>query len=144
MNSNLPTYSLGKLDGSMSAKNDLKAPYDFDSYAEPFFPVGERLESLAAQAEEEGDIEKAAELYLRAACVYRAAGPPAPPSDAQKLAWQKQRIAFYSGAKLVHHPLHSQMKETNTALDVDTWTLPWWSASSPILMQNLLLAKRTP
>jgi len=80
-------------------KNDLKQPYDFELYAKPFFPVAERLESLAAEAEEQGDTAKASELYLRAACVYRTARQPAPQCEAQRRAWQMQRIAFYNGAK---------------------------------------------
>lgn len=84
-------------------KNDLKPPYDFDRYAKPFFPVAERLESLASQAEEQGDTSKASELYLRAACVYRTAKQPSPSCDTQRLAWQRQRVAYYNGAKSVHH-----------------------------------------
>ena len=104
-----PPFSL-KTDGLIiCAKNDLNPPYDFDRYAKPFFPVAGRLESLAAQAEEQGDTAKAAELYLRAACVYRTARQPAPSCDAQKLAWQMQRIAFYNGAKSVHYPLHGRV-----------------------------------
>lgn len=86
----------------MRAKEPLTPPYDFDRYAKPFFPIAERLESQAAQAEEQGDTAKASELYLRAACVYRTAKQPAPSCDTQRLAWQKQRIAFYKGAKSVH------------------------------------------
>ena len=97
-----PPSSLMKPSGLTYGKNDLKPPYDFDRYARPFFPVAERLESLAVQAEDQGDVAKAAEYYLRAACVYRTARQPAPSCDTQRLAWQKQRIAFYNGAKSVH------------------------------------------
>lgn len=86
-------------------ENDLKPPYDFASYAKPFFPVAERLESLAAEAENQGDKSKASEFYLRAACVYRTARQPAPSCDTQRLAWQRQRIAFYKGAKYLDPPL---------------------------------------
>lgn len=108
----------------MFAKNDLKPPYDFGLYAKPFFPVAEKLETMAAQAEEQGDTAKAANLYLRAACVYRTARQPSPSCDIQRLAWQKQRIAFYSGAKSVHFPMQSRIHEINILSYADTWTLP--------------------
>lgn len=83
-------------------KDDLLSPYDFDLYAKRFFPVAERLESQAAEAEDQGDTKKASELYLRAACVYRTAKQPAPSCDTQRLAWHKQRAVYYKGAKSVH------------------------------------------
>lgn len=106
-----PPLSLCKSNALMCGKNDLKPPYNFDRYAKPFFPVAERLESLAVQAEDHGDTAKAAEFYLRAACVYRTARQPAPSCDTQRLAWQKQRIAFYNGAKSVHGSSHSKPRK---------------------------------
>jgi hypothetical protein len=39
-------------------------PYDWDSYAETFFPTAQELVRRAALAEEAGEKEKASELYL--------------------------------------------------------------------------------
>ncbi|KAL9101311.1 MAG: hypothetical protein Q9163_003423 [Psora crenata] len=90
-------------------KNPLKPPYDFVRYAEPFFPVAERLETQAAEAEAHGNMAKASDLYLRAACVYRTARQPAPSCDTQRLAWQRQRIAFYNGAQYLDPPLKEHL-----------------------------------
>ena len=56
---------------NLSLQKNLKPPYDFEAYAAPSLPVGECLERQAAEAERTGNIIKATELYLRAACVYR-------------------------------------------------------------------------
>jgi hypothetical protein len=109
-------------------KNDLQPPYDFDRYAKPFFPVAEKLEKLAVQAEEQGDTAKAADFFLRAACVYRTARQPTPSCDIQKLAWQRQRIAFYNGAKSVEFLLQGLTENAHFDLHADTWTLPLQSA----------------
>lgn len=42
----------------------LKEPYDWDEYAEMFFPKAEELERIALEAEEAGNKEKASEYYL--------------------------------------------------------------------------------
>lgn len=42
----------------------MREPYDWDAYAEAFFPKGEELVSRAEEAEKAGEREKASELYL--------------------------------------------------------------------------------
>ncbi|ORY09072.1 yellowish-green 1-like protein [Clohesyomyces aquaticus] len=87
------------------SENNIYPPYDFEVYSQPFFPVAERLEERAAIAEASGDFELASELYLRAACVYRTARQPCPISPRQKLAFQKQKQAFFKGASYLASPL---------------------------------------
>lgn len=43
---------------------DMKEPYDWDAYAETFFPQAEKLTKIAEEAEKAGETEKAAEYYL--------------------------------------------------------------------------------
>ncbi|KAH0167257.1 hypothetical protein KCU67_g3959, partial [Aureobasidium melanogenum] len=43
---------------------DYKEPYDWDDYAQVYFPKAEELVSEAQKAEQEGNKEKASELYL--------------------------------------------------------------------------------
>lgn len=45
-------------------EGDFKEPYDWDSYAQVYFPKAEELVAAAEKAEEEGHKEKASELYL--------------------------------------------------------------------------------
>lgn len=45
-------------------KKGLKEPYDWDEYAEMFFPKAEELANIAANAEAVGKKEKASEYYL--------------------------------------------------------------------------------
>lgn len=42
----------------------LKRPYDWDEYAQCFFPKAEELVARAEAAQNEGNLEKASELYL--------------------------------------------------------------------------------
>jgi hypothetical protein len=86
-------------------KNDLKPPYNFDEYCKPFFPVGDRLEQQAKEAEEAGDKDKARELWLRAACVWRTARQPCPMAPNQHIAWSRQKVAFYNGSRyaIINH-----------------------------------------
>jgi hypothetical protein len=41
-----------------------KPPYDWDKYAQAFFPKAEELAAEAEKAEQEGNKEKASEFYL--------------------------------------------------------------------------------
>ena len=41
----------------------MREPYDWDSYAETFFPTAEELMRRATDAEKAGEKEKASELY---------------------------------------------------------------------------------
>jgi len=47
-----------------SAQRDFKKPYNWDEYAAVFFPKAEALVERAEAAHEEGNVEKASELYL--------------------------------------------------------------------------------
>jgi len=42
----------------------MKEPYDWDAYAETFFPFAEKLAQTAEEAEKAGEKEKASEYYL--------------------------------------------------------------------------------
>ncbi|KAI3392129.1 hypothetical protein diail_6141 [Diaporthe ilicicola] len=86
-------------------KRGLKEPYDWDEYAEMFFPKAQELSEIAARAEEAGEGEKASEYYLRSSALYRIARFPAPRSEKQRLAWTLGKEAFYKGAALMEHPI---------------------------------------
>jgi len=45
-------------------QGNYKEPYDWDDYAQVYFPKAEELVSEAQKAEQEGNKEKASELYL--------------------------------------------------------------------------------
>ena len=78
---------------------NLRPPYDFEKYSQPFFPVAEDLDRRADTAEAAGDLSKACQLYMRAAAVYRIARFPTPQSPRQRLAWERQKAVFLKGAK---------------------------------------------
>jgi hypothetical protein len=42
----------------------MKEPWDWDEYAQCFFPKAEELAKRASEAEQAGEKEKASELYL--------------------------------------------------------------------------------
>ena len=42
----------------------MREPYDWDAYAETFFPKAEELVERAREAEKAGEKDKASELYL--------------------------------------------------------------------------------
>ena len=46
------------------AKKGLKEPYDWDEYAQMYFPKAEELSKIAEEAENAGEKEKASEYYL--------------------------------------------------------------------------------
>lgn len=56
----------------MLFQKGLKEPYDWDEYAEMFFPKAKELADIAAEAEKAGEKEKASEYYLSV---------PPPPTD---------------------------------------------------------------
>jgi len=45
-------------------QKDLKEPYDWDEYAETFFPKAEELNKIAEEADKAGEKDKASEYYL--------------------------------------------------------------------------------
>ncbi|KAI1339548.1 yellowish-green 1-like protein [Xylariaceae sp. FL0016] len=83
----------------------LKPPYDWDEYAQCFFPKAEELVGSAKAAESEGNREKASELYLRGSALYRIARFPAPRSEKQRQAWAKGKEAALEGLGLQKHSM---------------------------------------
>ncbi|OTB03038.1 hypothetical protein M426DRAFT_263842 [Hypoxylon sp. CI-4A] len=83
----------------------LKRPYNWDEYAQFFFPKAEELVARAETAEEEGNREKASELYLRGSALYRISRFPAPRSEKQRYAWTKGKEAAVKGLGLQHYPM---------------------------------------
>jgi hypothetical protein len=47
-----------------SSQKGLKEPYDWDEYAQMYFPKAEELLKIAEEAEKAGEKEKASEYYL--------------------------------------------------------------------------------
>ena len=47
----------------------MKEPWDWDEYAQCFFPKAEELAQRASEAEQAGEKEKASELYLLVPCL---------------------------------------------------------------------------
>ncbi|KAK4675682.1 hypothetical protein QC764_511770 [Podospora pseudoanserina] len=83
----------------------LKEPYNWDEYASMFFPQAFKLAFTARQAEQNGEKEKACELYLRSSALYRIARFPAPRSPKQHEAWNLCKQVFYKGASLLPIPI---------------------------------------
>ncbi|EMC95998.1 hypothetical protein BAUCODRAFT_34760 [Baudoinia panamericana UAMH 10762] len=79
-------------------------PYDWDKYAQTFFPKAEELLAIAEKADSEGNKEKASEFYLRASAVYRISRFPAPRSDKQREAWREGKKAAAKGMALRERP----------------------------------------
>jgi len=86
-------------------KKDMKEPYDWDEYAQQFFPKAEELAQQASEAEKAGEKEKASELYLRSSAVYRISRFPTPRSEKQHYAWKVGKEVFYKGCALSEHPI---------------------------------------
>ncbi|KAK5138084.1 hypothetical protein LTR08_005882 [Meristemomyces frigidus] len=85
-------------------KEGHKEPYDWDAYAQVYFPKAEELVAEAEKAEKEGNLEKASELYMRGSAVYRISRFPAPRSDKQRYAWQEGKKAAKKGLALRERP----------------------------------------
>ncbi|KAK0610711.1 yellowish-green 1-like protein [Bombardia bombarda] len=105
-------------------KKGLKEPYDWDEYAEMFFPKAEELSRIAEEAEEAGEREKASEYYLRSAAVYRISRFPAPRSERQRYAWRVGTETFYKGAALMEHPIKQVLVPHRHGLLSEGATIP--------------------
>ncbi|GIZ48646.1 hypothetical protein CKM354_001169800 [Cercospora kikuchii] len=81
-----------------------KEPYDWDKYAEAFFPKAEELLGIAEEAEKNGEMAKASEYFMRASAVYRISRFPAPRSEQQRHAWQEGKKAAKKGLALRDRP----------------------------------------
>lgn len=78
--------------------------YQPDEYAKPFLPVAEGLLTRAAEAEMQGDIEKARDYYLRAAAVFRIARFPINRSTLSQDAWERGKAAYIRGGQYLNPP----------------------------------------
>lgn len=58
---NLDTFGV---DDSLVLQKGLKEPYDWDEYAQIFMPKGVELIARAQEADRQGEVGKASELYL--------------------------------------------------------------------------------
>ena len=87
-------------------EGDFKEPYNWDEYAQVYFPQAEHLKSIAEQAEAAGEKEKASEYYLRASAVYRISRFPAPRSQVQREAWRLGKASCIKGLGMREHPVH--------------------------------------
>ena len=86
-------------------RKDMKEPYNWDEYAQMYFPKAEELAKIAEEAEKAGEKEKASEYYLRSSAVYRISRFPAPRSEQQRYAWNEGKKVFYKGAGLMEYPI---------------------------------------
>jgi dienelactone hydrolase len=84
---------------------DFKEPYNWDEYAQVYFPQAEKLSKIAQEAESKGEKEKASEYYLRSSAVYRISRFPAPRSEQQRYAWKMGKEAAIKGLGLRPHPV---------------------------------------
>ncbi|KIV92343.1 hypothetical protein PV10_06793 [Exophiala mesophila] len=105
-------------------KAGLKEPYDWDEYAQYYFPKAEELKSIAEEAEKAGETEKASEYYLRSSAVYRIARFPTFRSEKQKLAWKLGKEVFYKGAALMEHPIHEVLIPHKHGIDGEGDVVP--------------------
>ncbi len=78
--------------------------YQPDEYAKPFLPAAEKLVRQAEEAEEQGDTQKALDLYLRAAAVYRMARFPINRTPVSEQAWQKGKAAYAKAGQYLSPP----------------------------------------
>lgn len=91
------------------AAKDFKEPYDWDEYAQVYYPQAESLAAIARSAEDVGEEEKASEYYMRSSAVYRIARFPAPRSDVQREAWRLGKEMCIKGLSLRPHPVQEIM-----------------------------------
>ncbi|KEQ79600.1 alpha/beta-hydrolase [Aureobasidium pullulans] len=105
-------------------EGDYKEPYNWDDYAQVYFPKAEELVSKAREAEQEGNKEKASEFYLRASAVYRISRFPAPRSEKQRYAWQEGKKACIKGLGLREHPVHEIEVPHTHAIEGEGKTIP--------------------
>jgi predicted peptidase len=81
-----------------------------DDYAEAFFAPAETLSGSAEDAAAAGELDKARDLYLRAAAIYRIARFPINRSRLTDAAWARGKAAYEKGGAL--------FEAANLALDV--------------------------
>lgn len=85
-------------------KRDMREPYNWDEYAQIYFPQAEQLANIAKDAEKRGEEEKASEYYLRSSAVYRISRFPAPRSEVQREAWKRGKECALKGLRYAINP----------------------------------------
>nr|POE77977.1 heptaketide hydrolyase ayg1 [Quercus suber] len=122
-----------------------KEPYDWDKYAQVFFPKAEQLTAEAEKAEQEGQREKASEYYLRASAVYRISRFPAPRSEKQRYAWQEGKKVAAKGLALAARPTREITIPHKFGLEHEGKELPFYyhlppgaSSTSPVPLMIIL------
>ncbi|KAK0352512.1 hypothetical protein LTR59_008723 [Friedmanniomyces endolithicus] len=103
-----------------------KEPYDWDAYAQVFFPKAEELLGQAEKADREDNKEKASELYLRASAVYRISRFPAPRSEKQRYAWKEGKKAAIKGLALRERPTKEVIIPHKHALEHEGKQIPFY------------------
>ncbi|BCL25227.1 alpha/beta hydrolase [Streptomyces aurantiacus] len=78
--------------------------YRPDDYAKPFFPVAEQLVAAAQEALSKGGVVEGRDLFLRAAAVCRIARFPVNRSPLGQEAWEKGKVAYEQGGRLLDPP----------------------------------------
>ena len=84
--------------------DDPSVLYRPDDYAEPFLPVAQRLAEDADTAASNENPERAKQLYLRAAAVYRIARFPIARSPLGAQAWELGKTAYEQAGLLLDPP----------------------------------------
>jgi Esterase FrsA-like len=110
---------------------DLREPYDFDQWAETFFPTAEKLILTAEKAEEAGDSEAASAYYMRASAVYRIARFPIPSTPKQKLSWEKNKVAALKGLTLMEPPVKEILVPHKHAIEGEGEVIPIYHQVPP-------------
>ena len=87
-----------------TSQDDPAILYRPDDYAQPFFPVAQRLVAQAEDAMSKGSTGEARDLFLRAAAVYRIARFPINRSALSQEAWEKGKAAYEQGGRLLDPP----------------------------------------
>ncbi|MEV7600992.1 alpha/beta fold hydrolase [Kitasatospora sp. NPDC089797] len=107
-----------------------------DDFARPFLPVGDRLADEARAAAERGETDRARELFLRAAAVYRTARFPVVRSPLGQEAWEKGKAAYEQGGRLMDPPVvpvaipfkHADLAAGDSDTDIPVYL---WVPSGP-------------
>ena len=105
-------------------ETDTRPPYDFDAYADHFFPAAEALVAEAHDAEKSSDLSEASALYLRAAALYRIARFPIPRTSKQKEAWKLNKETYVAGAKLLPGQFKDVQVPHTHAIDGEGKSIP--------------------
>ncbi|KAF2272202.1 pigment biosynthesis protein-like protein yellowish-green 1 [Westerdykella ornata] len=84
---------------------DMERPHDWGEYASAFLDTAARLTSTAQEEENNGNLQRASEYYLRASAVYRIARFPIPRHPTQSQAWELGKAVCIKGLSLRPNPV---------------------------------------